>query len=386
MQIPNISLAYLVAELAPLLEGSIVRKVQELENGWLKFRMQTRQGTKDLIAAPDAIFITSFSIPAKQETSGYGAFLRKKLSNKKVLSLKQQGLDRIVTMQLEGFFLIFELFAKGNVILADESMQILSAYRKEQWKDRILKKGEQYKAPSSKGVNPQILDAAKLESILKQSDSDLVRTLVKEVNIAPVFADVACLNAGKGGNSSGSNGLEKEMPAKGLSVEETAKLAAEIKALYAIDLKKERPVIAEMDGKKMLLPFLPKMPGLKELQAFPSSSLNYAIDAIYSKSFSESKGEQEKTSFSKKKNELEHSMQQQKEALEMLLAKVENNAKKAELIYANYSQLFALGEALRSAKKQNLPEKDVMYMLGKDFPFLKSIGLKQGKALVYLKE
>ena len=375
MQIPNISLAYIVAELAPILEGSIVRKVQELENGWLKFRLQTRQGTKDLIAAPDALFITSFSIPAKKETSGYGAFLRKKLSNKKVLSLKQQGLDRIVTMQLEGFFLIFELFAKGNVILADESMQILSAYRKEQWKDRTLRKGEQYKAPSSKGVNPQELDAAKLESIFKESDSDLVRALVKEVNIAPVFAEAACLNAG----------LEKETRAKGLAVEETAKLAAEITALYAIDPKKERPVIAEKDGKKMLLPFLPKLPGIKELQSFPSS-LNDAIDAVYSKSFSESKGEGEKTALSKKKSELEHSMRQQKEALEMLLAKVEDNAKKAELIYANYTRLFALGEALRSAKKQNQQEKDVMYKLKTGFPFVKSIDLKHGKAVVCLKE
>lgn len=377
MQIPNLSLAFLVAELAPLLEGSIVRKVQELENGWLKLKLQTRQGTKDLIAAPDALFLTSYSIPAKQETSGYGAFLRKKLSNKKILSLKQQGLDRIVTMHLEGFFLIFELFAKGNVILADESMQILSAYRKEQWKDRILKKGEQYKAPSSKGVNPQELGLAKLESILKKSDSDLVRTLVKEVNIAPVFAEAACLNA--------AAGLEKEMPAKGLAGKETAKLAAEISALYTVDLKKERPVIAEKDGKKMLLPFLPKIPGLKEIQNFPPP-LNNAIDAIYSKSFSESKGEQEKISFSKKKSELQHSMQQQKKALEMLLAKVELNTKKAELIYANYSQLFALGEALRSAKKQSLQEKDVMYKLKTEFPFVKSIDLKHGKAVVCLKE
>ncbi len=380
MQIPNISLAYIVAELAPILGGSIVRKVQALEHGRLKFRLQQRHGTKDLIAAPDAIFITSFLIPAKKETSGYGAFLRKKLSNKKVLSLKQQGLDRIVTMQLEGFFLIFELFAKGNVILTDENMQILSAYRKEQWKDRTLRKGEQYKEPSSKGVNPSEITAASLGTILKASDSDLVRTIVKELNIAPVFADAACLNAGKEGNV----GLEKEMPAKGLSVKETAKLAVEISALYAIDLKKERPVIAEKDGKKMLLPFMPKMPGLKELQTFPT--LNDAIDAIYSKSISESKGEQEKTSSSKKKSELEHSMRQQKEALEMLLAKVETNAKKAELIYANYSLLFALGEALRSAKRQSLQEKDVMYKLKGGFPFVKSIDLKHGKTIVYLKE
>jgi predicted ribosome quality control (RQC) complex YloA/Tae2 family protein len=379
MQIPNISLAYLVAELAPTLEGSIVRKVQELENGWLKFRLQTRQGTKDLIAAPDALFATSFSIPAKQETSGYGAFLRKKLSNKKILSFKQQGLDRIIAMRLEGFFLIFELFAKGNVVLADENMLILSAYRKEQWKDRTLRKGEQYKGPSSKGISPQGIGAAELGGILNESDSDLVRTLVKGLNIAPVFAEAACLAL-----SSDDDGLGKEMPAKALSGEQTAKLAAEISGLYSVDLKKERPAIAEKDGKKMLLPFLPSLPGLVALQSFPS--LNGAIDAIYSKSFSESAGEQEKTLVSKKKGELEHSMRQQKEALEMLAARAENNAKKAELIYANYPQLFALQEALRSAKKQNQDEKEVMYTLKKLFPFLKSVALRQGKAVVSLEE
>jgi len=139
MQIPNLSLAYLVAELKPLLDGSILRKVQELDNSWLKMRFQTKQGTKDLIAAPDAVFLTSYSMPAKQTTSGYGAFLRKKLANKKVLALEQHGFDRILVMELEGFFLIFELFAKGNVILTDEKKTILSAFRKEQWKDR--KKG-----------------------------------------------------------------------------------------------------------------------------------------------------------------------------------------------------------------------------------------------------
>ena len=95
MEIPNISLAYLVAELKPVLDSSILRKVQELPNGWLKFKFQTRQGTKDLVASPNAFFITSYSLPAKQQSSGFGAFLKKHLANK--------GLFHWNSMALTGF-------------------------------------------------------------------------------------------------------------------------------------------------------------------------------------------------------------------------------------------------------------------------------------------
>jgi len=229
MQIANISLAYQIAELKPVIEGSVLRKVQELENKWLKIRLQTRQGTKDLIAAPSALFLTEYSMPARQTTSGYGAFLRKHLANKRITSLEQHGLDRIVVMQFEEFFLVFELFAKGNVILADKKMQILSAFRKEKWKDRTLKKGEQYMFPSSKGLNPLELDKNRLGRLLKESDLDTVRTLIKVINIAPAFAEAACSDAG----------IEKEKSASSLSDKEAKELAKAVKQLYTVDLKKE---------------------------------------------------------------------------------------------------------------------------------------------------
>ncbi len=370
MHIPNISLAYIVAELSPLIDGCIVRRVQELDNGWLKFKLQTRQGTKDLIAAPDALFLTFFSMPARQTTSGYGAFLRKRLSNKKIISFKQHGFDRIIVIELEGFFLIFELFAKGNIVLLDEKKIILSAFRKERWKDRILKKGEDYKFPSSKGISPAGLDSKSLENILKKSNSDLVRTLVKDINIAPSFAEEACLKASVG----------KEKQAKEITEKEIAKLVSAIKELYSVDLKKEAVSTAEKAGSEILLPF--ELNCLPKLESF--NSLNEAIDLAYGKQFSEAKGADERNAVSKKKAELDYSIQQQKEALETFLSKIELNAKKAKLIYANYSRLFPLIQSLNSAKKEKNWEKEIMYKIKNEFPFLKSFNLKQGKVVVSL--
>jgi len=70
--------------------------------------------------------------------------------------------------------------------------------------------------------------------------------------------------------------------------------------------------------------------------------------------------------------------------LETLSSKVELNAKKAELIYANYSKIFALIQALNSAKDKKMQEKEIMYKMKNEFPFLKSLNLKQGKVVISL--
>ncbi len=371
MQIPNISLAYFVAELKPLLDGSVLRKIQELPNGWLKLKIQTRQGTKDLIATPNTLFLTSYSMPARQQTSGFGAFLRKQLSNKHLERVEQHGFDRIVVMEFQEFFLIFELFAKGNVILTDSSLKILSAFRKEQWKDRTLKKEEQYRFPSSKGQSPLELDEKSLKQLLQESGKALVPALVKAVNIAPIFAEEACFQAS----------LKKEMPAKELTGKEIVSLSAAIKGLYLVKPEKSKPVLLENNGKKMLLPFSLSQPS-ETLEEF--TSINEALDRHYSISFQSKKEQLQTGAVSKRKAELAHSMQQQKDALKSLQLKVEGNAEKAELIYKNYSQLFELLQAFDQLKGQKMQEKEIMYKLKLGFPFLKGVNFKSRKLVVSL--
>jgi len=372
MIIPNISLAFQVAELAPIFNESILRKIQELDNGWLKLRFQTKQGTKDLIATPEAIFITSFSMPARKLTSGYGAFLKKKIVNKKVVAFRQHGLDRVLEIVFEDFFLIFELFAKGNVILTDESLKTVSAFRKEQWKDRVLRKGEQYKFPASKGVSPLDLNEKTLLAFFSKSDSDIVRTVVKEVNIAPQFAEEACLNAG----------LEKEAKANSVKKASAVKLVKAIKELYFVKAEKAKPIIVEKGNKKILLPF--SLKGLEKGNEF--SSMNEAIDSVYSAQFSKEKVGAETLVVGKKKAELQKSMEQQKEALETLNKRIEDNAKKAELIYANYAEISELLKGANIGVDKKIKEKEIMYKLKSRFPFLQSVNLKDRKLTVDLKK
>ncbi len=367
MQIPNLTLAYLIAELSPLLQGSILRKVQELSNNWLKIKLQTKQGSRDLIISPSAFFITSYSLPAKQQSSGFGAFLRKRLANKKLLSLKQHSLDRIALLEFDSYFLILELFAKGNVILTTKEMEIVSAYRKEKWRDRTISKGEPYKFPSSKGLNPLEVSLKELKKSFSESKADCIRTLVSALNIAPIAGEEACLKAR----------IEKAKPAGKVKESELKKLLAELKKLYAVDLKKLKPGIAA----GILLPFEMRSAGAFD-KTFPS--LNEAIDEFFSLQFSQEK--QLATPGISKLGQLERGLKRQLDSIAVLERKAEEARAKGEAIYTNYA---AVNEALQLAREfaeGRITKKQVMYKLNSLGLELKQIDLKNRKITVEIKK
>ncbi len=364
MQIPNISLAYEIAELSPLIEDSILRKVQELSNNWLKLKLQTRQGTKDLIITPNAFFVTSYSLPAKQTTSGFGAFLRKRLSNKKILSLKQHSLDRITLLEFDEYFLVLELFAKGNLILTTKEMEIVSAYRKEQWKDRKISKGQPYKFPSSKGLNPSEVSLAELKKIFSSSSSDCIRTLVSSLNIAPFAGEEACIRAG----------VEKTLSAPKLSDSKLKRLLSELKAIYSVDLKKLKPGISN----ERLLPF--KASSLPDFEPVPS--LNGAVDEFFSKDFVQKRDQPKK---SPKEDKLEKNLNAQLKSKGVFEGKAVDSRQAAEAIYANYQAISQAIELARAFSGGKINKKEIMYKLSELGFELKEIDLKNKKLVVKLR-
>ena len=365
MQIPNISLAYEIAELAPLIEDSILRKVQELSNSWFKLKLQTRQGTKDLIITPNAFFVTSYSLPAKQTTSGFGAFLRKRISNKKILSFRQHSLDRITILEFDEYFLVLELFAKGNIILVTKEFEIVSAYRKEQWKDRKISKGQPYKFPSSKGLNPSEASPAELKKIFAASSADCIRTLVSFLNIAPFAGEEACIRAE----------VDKTLPAPKLSAPKLKKLLTELKGIYSVDLKKLKPGISS----EQLLPFK-----AESLQGFePVPSLNEAIDEFFSKDFAQKRDQPKKTP---KEDKLEKNLKSQLKSKDVFEDNAVDSRAAAEAIYANYLAVSQAIELARGFSSGKINKEEIMYKLsGLGFE-LKEIDLKNKKLVVELKK
>jgi predicted ribosome quality control (RQC) complex YloA/Tae2 family protein len=367
MQIPNLTLSYQILSLKESLEGAIVKKVQELPNNWLKVRLHTRAGSKDLIIAKSILFLSSYKLPAKQLTSGYGAFLRKQLQNKKILAIEQHEFDRIVLLEFEKFFLVLELFAKGNILLLDKNYKIISAYRKERWKDRQLRKGFSYKFPSSKGLNPLKVSAKKLQEIFKESKIDAVRTLINSINLAPVIAEEILSRAA----------VEKQAKPDSITKKQLQNIQSLLKDFFTVSEKKLKPVVVEK-GEKILLSFPFK--SIEPLHSF--NSLNEAIDENLSKEALEKESMAETVAVDNKTARLQQNLKEQLLAKERFEKAIEENKRKAELLYLNYQAVNEILEAARKSKS----EEEVMYKTKSFSSLIKKFDPKNKKVFIELNE
>ncbi len=346
MQTTNLTLAYLSEGLSKALKDAHLNKVQRVDKSLFKFKFHTKQGTKDLIASPAGLYITKYSLQGL-EPKGFPEFVKKELSNKRVLSIEQHGFDRIIVFTFHTHRLIFELFADGNIILADKDMKILMPLRHQSWADRTVKRNHPYKFPAPRGESPAETTPKMLGQLLPEKGTDVVRALIKSLNIAPPLAEEACLLAK----------VEKDSPANKLKPKDFEKLAKAIKSLYTVSEKKLKPVVVS----GTLLPFsLTAMEGRKE-QAF--ESLDEALDENISLAYITKEETAAKGELSSETARIEHNLLEQEEAKAKFLEQEEKARKAAELIYSNYVELEELLTALKSAKTKKIPKEEIMYKL-----------------------
>lgn len=370
IEITNLTLRYLVEEIKSLAENSHINKIQTLPNKWMKIKVHTKEGTKDIIAAPNVIYFTQYSIPAKMQSSGFSAFLKKHLYNRRILKVEQKGFDRVVVFEFEQNYLIFELFAKGNIILTDKNYEILLALKKESWKDREIKKGETYKFPASKGKNPEELSFKEFKEIAK-SDFGIAATMIKQINIAPFYAELIC-NELK---------INKKEKFSNLKESELKKVYSAMQKFYtAKKFSESKAFILETDNQKLLLPENIKKP--ENSKTF--ENISSALDELLSKDIHGVR-EREVTAKSKKGiSALEFSRKQQIEAIEKTEKKIIENRKKAELIYENYQKVGDVISKINELTAKKIPEKEIKKEITSKYPFVRSIDLKNKKAVLGL--
>ena len=86
-----------------------------------------------LIESGIRIHTTNFVKNKKDLPSGFSMKLRKHLRTRKLVSIKQLGMDRVIDFQFGrdefASHIIVELYASGNVILTDHEYTILSLLR-----------------------------------------------------------------------------------------------------------------------------------------------------------------------------------------------------------------------------------------------------------------
>ncbi len=185
--ISNHLLGLVVRELNECLVGKRLDKVQQV--GAELFKFSFSPGSKKLLIEPGVrIHLTEYDYKAPLQASNAAMFLRKRLKGKKLLSVEKKTNDRVVVFDFEEYFLIAEFFSHGNLVLTDKDYNILFTFRKEQWKDRELKKGVDYKFPSNpvkpkKDYSPLLREVVeKAESINKALDQYYSEKAVEKEN------------------------------------------------------------------------------------------------------------------------------------------------------------------------------------------------------------
>ena len=188
MELTSADLALWLKENKPLLEGAYFNKVQELGEGLFKFKLSTKDGSKDLFFIPGKVaFFSSVSLTAPKNPSQASLFLRSRIENMKILSVEQKENERVLVLGIRKgevtHHLILELFAKGNLILADDNWKMSFVLNPHEWKDRNLKRGQTYKFPPSSGIgrepSKQLQGVSSVNDALEREFLPLVEGMLK---------------------------------------------------------------------------------------------------------------------------------------------------------------------------------------------------------------
>lgn len=116
------------------LVGLRVNQIYDIDNKTYLIKLQEKDAKHTLLMESGIRFhTTSFEWPKNSSPSGFTMKLRKHLKNKRLESLTQLGTDRIIQFQFgvgeATYYLILELYDRGNIVLCDWQMTILNVLR-----------------------------------------------------------------------------------------------------------------------------------------------------------------------------------------------------------------------------------------------------------------
>lgn len=370
LQLTNLAFSKLVLELKPKLENAFMNKVQQLDEESFKFKLHTKEGSLSLISNKNALWLSSYKFQAFPSPGYFAKKLDSALYNKKIISISQHGSDRILVFEFSENRLIFEFFHDSNIILTGRENEIIACLRKEEWADRRLAAKEKYIFPKSKGDSPLEIDFASFEQIFRDEGKAII-SLINSVNIAPLIAEEIFERHSIGRNEEAKSLGEKQLK---LIFEEMQKIYS-LQDAEGVYLKKSH-----------LLPFAAN--GSEKL---PQASINDALDENLSKLIAKDKENVAEAKNLDEIGRIEASIKRQHSARIELGKKAEDNRRKGELIYENYSALEELSTAVEKALEKKYAKKEILQKLkeasskgSRSASLLQEIDLKEKKITVEL--
>ena len=307
--------------------GARVDNVYELD-GVFFLRLRSKEGRQDLLLEPGRrAHLTGRKYEPPKKPSTYAMLLRKHLTDAMLVAVEQPHLERVIKFKFSGKgerVLILELFGKGNLILCDGQLNIIQPYRAEVWRHRVLRAGERYVLPPSKGVNIRELDVQGLRPAFGEAP-DVVRALAINLNVGGPLAEEICARAG----------VAKSQKPSELSGQELTAITRSIRGL--LTQEPAARIVYENSKPAHVIPFDFKTHVGQQVKQF--GSFNEALDEFFSTLAVTSAAEKQKESFERKLGRLRRRLAKQEKHFADLYAKSIDVKRKADLVSISHVQI-----------------------------------------------
>ncbi|NXN83467.1 NEMF factor, partial [Bombycilla garrulus] len=157
----TVDIRAVLAELRQSLLGMRVNNVYDVDNKTYLIRLQKPECKATLLLESGIrIHLTEFEWPKNMMPSSFAMKCRKHLRTRRLVSVTQLGIDRIVDLQFgsaeAAYHLIVELYDRGNVVLTDHEYLILNIlrFRTDEADDVRFAVRERYPVDSAKTAVP----------------------------------------------------------------------------------------------------------------------------------------------------------------------------------------------------------------------------------------
>ncbi|TFG07892.1 hypothetical protein EU522_00295, partial [Candidatus Thorarchaeota archaeon] len=348
----NIDIRLVLPELKEAAEGSFIKNVYQYGDIFVLKLYQPAGGTSQLLIQPgQRVHLTEYRRSAPRVPPRFCTVLRKYLRDRKVISVRQHDLDRILVIEIgdddSTYKIVAELFGNGNLLLLDPDDAIFIAKRYRKMRDRNIVPKATYVFPPPRGTDIFSLDTDAFQKLISDSSESLVRTLASRLNLDSLSCEEICALAG----------LKPAKKVPELATQELKDLQGGLD-LFAEKLKggAVKPCLVlddDIDPEEepqplAFLPFQFEVYNGHDIQSFDSFSK--AIDSFFGVSEVELVDEEAKDAFDKERKRLETIIERQSESISKLEDKAANLRAAGEAIYSHFQTVQEILNTISDAR------------------------------------
>ncbi len=305
-----------------------------------------------LIEAGKRIHLTKYSIPKEHKISPLCSALRKLLRRSIIEKLEILDWERIiritVTSPKQKYFIYVELLPRGVVALTDENNKILHTTKTLELKDRVIRRGKEYKLPPALGINILKTSPEEVRNAISKYEK-VIQGLVKGLGLPGEVAEEICFRAG----------IDKNNSPKQLPIEFFSKIVNTIKDIIQECEKNIGYVLLGEEKAATVLPFEPKHLIAKGFSLKTFDNFNDALDFFFSEKLREEKAIEAIKLKEKELRKIEHALEEAKKLREKYHSRAVELRQSGELILKNRELIDRVIECFRSREVRRKGEEAV---------------------------